>query len=75
MRHFHVIRWGSVGLSTGETISVPDVDFASVASVSEAERVATLAEAGGGRTATYECTDRCCTLHAARYLATLAPTA
>ena len=66
MRHFHVLRWNSVGLSTGENILVPDVDYASVASATEADRVAARAIAGGRRCTTYECTDRCCTLHAPR---------
>lgn len=66
MRHFHVLRWSSVGLSTGENILVPDVDYASVASAREADRVAARATEGGRRSTTYECTDGCCTLHAPR---------
>ena len=66
MRHFHVIRWHSVGLSTGERISVPDVDYASVASRREAEHLVAATKAIGERCASYECTDGCCTMHQPR---------
>lgn len=74
MRHFHVIRWNSVSLSTGEQIAVPDVDYASVTGAAEAERLAALAGGAGDRTGTYECSDRCCTLHAPRTLVAPLPT-
>ena len=66
MRHFHVIRWSPVGVSTGERFLVPDLDYASVSTSSEAQLVVAGAWNRGERSSAYECGDHCCTLHGPR---------
>ena len=66
MRHFHVIRWNPVGVSTGENITVPDVDYASVSSSAETLALLELTRSRGERCSAYQCSDLCCTLHGPR---------
>ena len=66
MEHFHVIRWGSVRVTTGENIQVADLDYASLATAGEARIIQTRLNSSGDRCATYPCGDANCTLHAPR---------
>ena len=67
MNHFHVMRWGSMQVETGESFAVADADFAAVASTQEAETVAGHVTSLGDRCVTVACQEAICTLHPARY--------
>lgn len=71
MEHFHVVRWGSLLVTTGEKVPVADLDYASLATANEAAAIQHRLTSGGERCTTYLCVDSNCTLHAPRVAADL----
>jgi hypothetical protein len=66
VQHFHVIRWQSISLASGERIPTTDVDFAALSTAGEASDLASRVSTDDCRCTTYTCRDRRCTLHGPR---------
>jgi hypothetical protein len=66
MTHFHVVRWEPVEMPGGGLVTVPDTDFASLATAGEAHQVESGLAVQGDRCAIVKCRSRCCTLHGTR---------